>query len=66
MQPKKKLSPAQLAQRRANALAASLRPSKPFVTVKMEEPAKKLIKDFIADPANEVKTISQAVIKRFS
>ena len=65
MRIKKKCSEAQLRQRRANALAASLRPKKKFCTMSVEEDAKDLIRNYVADRKNKVDTLSAAIRARF-
>lgn len=65
MRIKKKLSEAQLAQRRANAEASSRRPKKKFVTMKVEEDARELVRDYVADRKNAVDTLSDAIRARF-
>lgn len=66
MKKKKQLTEAQLAQRRANAAAQKAKGKKAFVTVSLERDAKGLIKNYVANQKNEVKTLSEAVRKRFS
>lgn len=66
MRIKKALSEAQLAQRRANAAAARMRPHKQFVTVRMEKAARDLIRAYVADRANKCRTISDAIRTRFN
>jgi translation elongation factor EF-G len=65
MRIKKKLSEAQLEQRRHNAAAAKARGKKEFVTMRVEPDARNLVRDYVADRKNKVDTISKAIRKKF-
>lgn len=65
MRIKKKLSQAQLEQRRANAEASKARGKKPFVTMRVEPDARNLVRDYVADRKNKVDTVSEAIRKKF-
>lgn len=65
MKIKKTLSPAQIAQRRANAQAAKERPHKKFVSMRIDDQARELIRDYVADRENKCATMSDAIRARF-